>query len=66
MSIYFQNKLNKRFYITFGSESEIHSQICLISWGTEYFDKQGNVEFATMSYILKHPKYWKCWKRFKN
>lgn len=63
MTIYFQNKKSKRFYITFGLESEIHSQICLVSWGTEWFDEFGNVEFASMSYILKHPKYWKCFKK---
>ena len=63
MTIYFQNKKDRRFYITFGLESELHSQICLVSWGTEYFDEFGNVEYASMSYILKHPKYWECFKK---
>jgi len=27
MTIYFQNKRKKRFYITFGLESEIHSMV---------------------------------------
>ena len=52
MTIYFQNKKEKRFYITFGLKSEIHSQICLISWGTEWLDENNQVEFATMNYIL--------------
>jgi len=59
MTIYFQNKKEKRFYITFGLKSEIHSQICLISWGTEWLDENNQVEFATMNYILKAPKYWR-------
>ena len=59
MTIYIQNKKAYRHYISFGIKDECMKQIYLLSFGTEYFDLEGNTEFATMRGYFKHPKYWK-------
>lgn len=62
MNIFFQTTKDKRFYISLGLTSEIHTQIYLLSFGWEYFDEYGNTEFATMRCYFKHPKYWNVFK----
>lgn len=63
MTITFQTKKDKAFYICFGFKSKIHAQLWLISYGYEYYDENNCVEFATANGIFKHPKYWKIFNK---
>lgn len=57
MHITFQRSKDRAFYIDLGFKCGIFRQIHLISWGWEYYSKNGDIEYATYKGIFKHPKY---------
>ena len=52
MVIKFQKTFDYCFYISIGYKSELFSSSHFITWGTEYYDKEGVIEFATMKYLF--------------
>jgi hypothetical protein len=68
MHIIFKRKLNTALVITVGYSNELGASVAFIDVIREYYDKQGNVEYAKMyCSFFKQRRFWKKgeWFLFK-